>query len=142
MILISGNDILASGDYVLEYITPPEEAPKYLRTVIPSLDNIRPLVGDIDLSTFTSVPLGLTEPLEITFGDTIGFPAFALKAGVPLMKSWYISVFNNGRIGGSNIGYNVNLFPAPVLIPYNGFVYRVYWTSYITQIKEPIQIWK
>jgi hypothetical protein len=135
-------EYLKYGDDYLRYVPAPEVAPTYLRFVIPSVVNVRPLASEVDLSLFDVVSLGQIEPLIINFPDDIGFPAFALKVGVPLMQSWYISVLNNGRIGGSGIGYNVNLFPDPVLIPYNGFVYRVYWTSYITQIKEPIQIWK
>lgn len=139
MILVDGSDILVSGDYILDYVTPPEEAPKYLRAVIHSLEDVRPLRSEIDLSTFDVVSLTTYDPLVITFPDTIGFPAFALKVGVPLMTSWYVDVLNNGAIGGDPFSVYQNLWPAPELMEYNGNIYRVYWSSYITQIKKPVE---
>ncbi len=77
--------------------------------------------------------------LEIDFPRQTGYYIFAIPATAPLKKTWYISQYNSGMIGGSPepIAFS-NLWPDPLQQTYAGITYNVYVTSYATSVNEPI----
>jgi len=120
-----------------EYVEPPATG-FYLRLVLP--DGVRPVLADINLGTFTRVNTEMFSPLTVNFGSTIGFPAVALPISKPLRTAWFITEQNQGAIGGTFDQVFQNLFPSPEVKSFQGILFRVYWTSYITQINSPIQL--
>lgn len=71
---------------------------------------------------------------------------FAVPAANPVKTAWYVSVFNNGAIGGP-VGITGNLFPAPNLVNINspsalwaGINYNIYITNYQSAINLPMTL--
>lgn len=100
---------------------------------------IRPTT--VNLTHFNSVTLAAGEPKRILFPDVVGFAAFALAYHIPLRRRWFISPLNQGNIGGLWEDVFMNLWPDPVLMPYMGILYRVYWTSYRTNFSQTVELW-
>jgi hypothetical protein len=140
MILSIGNGIASVDGDILSYdAVPLQQVNQVLVSVIETPDYIRP--ASADLSSFANYPKIISEPFVVEFPHTVGYVAFALAFNIPLRTRWLISDDDKGDIGGAYTDVYPNLWPAPETKVYNGVTYRVYWTSYATLIKHPVQLW-
>ncbi len=119
-------------------------------------DLYAPNIGEVVSICFTGVSDSSTRPLTINFSnltkfnkiirsnlsldfpDEVGFLVFAIPYAASKRNTWYITDNNRGPIGGSPDGPLANLFPDPGTQEYNGNMYWLYISSYITNVKRPI----
>lgn len=76
------------------------------------------------------------DSLKVFFDETPGWLVLAEPAYCPLRIKWFVTVLNNGAIGGSHEGFDPNLFPDPIYVNYEGRSWRVYLSSYITKVSS------
>jgi len=101
-------------------------------------DTDRPSVADFVNLTKVNQSTLFSDPLVFMNSD-VGWLIFVESVQAPLRTKWYINIINQGSIGGSFTGFDPNLFPDPVIQNYLGRLYRVYISSYITKLDNPIQ---
>jgi len=102
----------------------------------------RPTSGTLNMLTLSKVVLStnLPDDLHIKFPTTSGFAVFALQDHVLLRKSYYISDQNKGIIGGSHLAAQPNLFSDPITLVHDTKPFKVYISSYVTQIDRVITV--
>ena len=76
--------------------------------------------------------------IEVAYPDTAGWLIYAESIQSPVRTKWYISFLNQGIIGGNWDDFDPNLFPDPITQSYFNKLWRVYITSYITKVSNPI----
>jgi hypothetical protein len=142
MIIAHGDHIVEYGGKILTYEAPElQDVNMVLVKVIETPDYLRPNLSQIDLSAFSNIVTPIQEPITLTFPHTVGYVAFALAFNIPLRTRWLIADDYKGVIGGSYDDVFPKVWPSPETKVFNGVTYRVYWTSYATLIKEPVQLW-
>lgn len=94
-----------------------------------------PDAGDIDMSTGTEVTdQNANNPIDIPFNSsTTDFLWFAIPEEILIKTHWFITIFNQGDIGGEASSFG-NLFPYPVIKNYLGVNYYLYISNYRTNI--------
>jgi hypothetical protein len=58
---------------------------------------------------------------------------FAIPSLVLTKTNWYVSVFNQGEIGGAVSRFG-NLFPAPYIVTQGGQEFKLYISNYRTNV--------
>lgn len=107
----------------------------------------RPVANQALINSGTKVVANSSGTITINFGSTSDdYFWFAVPASVPVKTAWFVSVFNNGAIGGP-VGITGNLFPAPNLVSINsptalwsGVNYNIYITNYQSAISLPMDL--
>ena len=74
--------------------------------------------------------------LNVIFDDVPGWLVLVEPAKAPTRKKWYVTVVNNGEIGGNWDDFDPNLFPSPEIILHDGRLYKMYLSSYITKVSS------
>ena len=118
------------------YYVPVIDDSEILKHYIAVIDSpTRPQI--IDISTLDVINSGSNfTPLKVKFEDTPGWLVLAEPAYCPLRTRWFVTAVNNGTIGGSYEGFDPNLFPDPIYVNHEGRLWRVYLSSYITQVSS------
>jgi hypothetical protein len=101
----------------------------------------RPVANQALINSGTAVVADSSGTININFNSGVDdYFWFAVPASMPLKTSWFVTILNNGAIGGP-VSVGGNLFPAPDLVSVNspsllwaGVNYNIYITNYQSAI--------
>ena len=107
----------------------------------------RPVANQALINSGTKVVASSTGTITINFGSgSDHYIWFAIPASSTSKLSWFVSLLNNGAIGGA-VNPGGNLFPAfnSVLIDsptvlWSGIAYKIYVSNYQTAITVPMEL--
>lgn len=107
----------------------------------------RPVANQSLINSGTKVVAGSSGTVNVNFNSTTDdYIWFAIPASNPVKTAWYVSVFNNGSIGGS-VSVGGNLFPAPNGVSissqtalWSGITYNIYISNYQTSVNQSMAL--
>jgi hypothetical protein len=126
--LILDGKILSYDDTELYVGNAKTEGDHYYMGVLPE----RP--ESIDFADLTKVNVFPGRVLDVLFPDEVGYLVLCVPLWAREYVRWYVRSNNKGTIGGSIEDPYTNLFPAPDAVNIDGRYYRVYVSSYPTQV--------
>lgn len=96
----------------------------------------RPL--EVNKDELIRLEIDVKDGIEIPFSDTVGYLVVLIPWGAQRFRRWWIKSNNKGFISGDWDQHYSNLFPDPQAVSYDGDMYMMYLSSYVTTTNHPI----